>query len=213
MTKQLIIKSLAILLLIALFIYKNKPRTADNNKQELIENTYNQRYIILENTNLDYVVKMIQQYGEIIEDTTNQIEYNFKIGTINNWFIIEIDSLLDNYEYYNLPDWFYGFDANNNAPSFAIGYFKGNEIENKSYLFFTDLEKTACDAAVGVFSTNENFSIYLPEAYKDSSLEINNDTSLIFFNIINELRNNNLDISKIIEIEFEKYIIKMNKSS
>ena len=211
--KQLIIKSLAILLLVCIFVCRDKPSTSISNKKKLLENVLNQNYIMLENTNSDYILKMIAQYGGIYGDTTNQVEYSFEIGRLNKWYVIKVDSSLSNYEFYNLQTWFYGYEERADSPTFTIGYHRGNEIENKSYLFFTDRKKTACDVAVGVFSTNENFSIYLPEAYKENCLKINEDTAFIFSEIISELRDNGLGVDKIENLDFEKYRIKFNKSS
>lgn len=211
--KQLIIRSLGILLVVYVFVYRNTPSKETDSKKEHTTSTCNQKYLILENTSLDYILKMIKQYGGLLGDTTNQAEYNFKIGQINQWFVIESDSSLGSYEYYNLQSWFYGFEENTETPSFTMGFYKGNKTDNKSYFFYTDLEKTASDVAVGVYSTNENFTIYLPEGYEEHALKINKEKALNFSEIKNELKNNGLDIAKLKEIEFKNYKIKINKSS
>jgi hypothetical protein len=53
-------------------------KLAVDNKPELIKNTKTQKSLILENTNLDYVLKIIKEYGEILGNTTlNKVTYIF----------------------------------------------------------------------------------------------------------------------------------------
>ena len=214
--KNLIIRSLAVLLIVYVFVYKEKPFNNSNDQKlqvKLSERTCNQRYLILENTDLDYTLRMIEEYGKILGDSVNRVEYRFDVGIINQWLVIAVDSALDNYEYYNLQSWFYGFEKNDNTPTFTMGLLLGDEIETKSYLFYTDLKRTASDAVIGTYSTDENFTIYLPEAYEKDAIKTNNGNSINFYEIISELKDRGFDIAKIEDIRYKEYVIKMNKSS
>lgn len=216
--KYLIILGIIIIVLFAIFIQninskKNNTHIIDseNHLESLIKikDSDYERYIFVQNTTEDYLIRMIEEFGEL--DMSNEfLISSFRIAKSEDWHIIKVDTILDFYHYHNLVGWLNGYEENINTPSLSIGYAKNISDKQNDYIFYLDPNVIEGDTEIGVFRNGNSFSIYLPEAYMENgNIKISNNQKLSINKIINTLSEEKFDISKIDLLEYIKYKIKI----
>lgn len=181
------------------------------NKDSII-NIYSKdyvRYIFTKNTTENYILKMIEEYGELNGEEDAKL-YDFGISTYGDWKIIQVDKNLSFYAYHNLVGWFFGYEENPEIPEFSIGFAKNIENVNYDYIFHLDPENERGDTGIGVFDNGKSFFIYLPDAYEENgNLTVTDKIKLSKTEKIEFISNEGLEISKINDLNFSIHKIKM----
>ncbi len=171
---------------------------------KIISKQYN-RYILLNNTTDNYIVKGIKEHLELSGDNDAFKDYVFEMAKRGDWFVIKISQSDSFYVYHNLVGWLTGYEETEAIPEHTIGFSVNITDSQKDYLFFLDPHNFNGDTQIGAFRNGEAFAIYLPEAYEEhGNLTIKKGIELSFEEKVNDISNLGLDVSDIESLEFEE---------
>jgi hypothetical protein len=169
---------------------------------EIKSNQYN-RFILTKNTTKSYLIKGINDYGELSGNKEYEI-YNFGVAEYGDWKIIKVDQSISFYIFHNLAGWLTGYEDSSDIPDLTFGFSKSKKDSSEDYLFFLDPHNEYGDTQVGAFRYGKSFAIYLPEAYEEyGNLTIKKGIKVSMNERINYISEQGFNI---LEIESLKYI-------
>ena len=125
-----------------------------------------QKYILVENTTLQYLEDKIIDYATICGG--KKVPYKFELVSIkdSHWNVVHCPEKMDFYNYHNLMSWIWGLPEDVNPPSKSICVAQHKNDERLSYYGIMDKHRYGDARLVGRFQNGESFSIYLPDAFK-----------------------------------------------
>ncbi len=132
---------------------------------EIKSNQYD-RFILTKNTTESYLIKGINDYGELSGNKEYEIS-NFGIAEHGDWKIIKVDQSISFYIFHNLAVWLTDYEDSSDIPELTFGFSKSKMDSSEDYLFFLAPHNEYGDTQVGAFRNGKPFAIYLPEAYEE----------------------------------------------
>lgn len=175
---------------------------------EIKSNQYD-RFILTKNTTKSYLIKGINDYGELSGNKEYEI-YNFGIAEHGDWKIIKIDHFISFYVYHNLAGWLTSYEDSSDIPELTFGFSKSKMDSTEDYIFFLDPYNSNGDTQVGAFRYGESFAIYLPEAYEEhGNLTIKKGIKVSLKERMNYILEQGFNISEINSLNYIEHKIKM----
>lgn len=168
-----------------------------------IQNKEYKRFILIQKSSFHYLKEMMKEFGEISGGNNYKI-YEFLIAVSEDWFVIKVDENLSFWSYHNLIGWFLGNEFNNATARFSIGYSQHKNDLNKDYVCF--LKNIDEDELIGTFKNNKSFFINLPNAFNETgNLTLTQKIKVDMEEIMKNILENGLDITKIEDLEYNKF--------
>ena len=173
------------------------------------------KYILIRSTTEEYMLKHINDYGDLFGG--EKILYEFKYYTItkcNNmeWIIIKCPNDFPFYNFHNLTAWFDGIQKEDHRPDFIAGIAYQNTDVLDNYYTMLDEENPYGDTFIGVFDDGKKFSIALPDAYIEGGnirIGYNNMKIIGVSNYLESLELNNEDLRQIDNKECKTVSVEM----
>ncbi|MEL6557014.1 MAG: hypothetical protein AAFQ94_02450 [Bacteroidota bacterium] len=168
------------------------------------------RYIAIKNTSFEYLFAMIEDLGGVSGDDYLQ-DFEFSYKALNkDWKLIKVDDKLDFFTFHNLIGWFYGYEDSKQAPEVVVGFAEHHTESSKNYFCFLDSTNLSRDTIVGAFDNEENFFIFLPDAFEEGGNLTVTDSFRIDVEAEKKYYAENGLIVSEFEIDLSKKLIKMN---
>lgn len=175
---------------------------------EIKSNEYD-RFILTKNTTENYLIKGINDYGELSGNKEYKI-YNFGITEHGDWKVIKLDQSISFYIFHNLAGWLTGYENSSDIPELTFGFSKSKMDSSQDYLFFLDPHNEHEDTQVGAFRNGKSFAIYLPEAYAEhGNLTIKKGIKVSLNERMNYISEQGFNISEIESLNFIEHNIKI----
>lgn len=165
------------------------------------------RYLLAKHTTAEYLLRMIREQGELPGTTETEL-HRFRMATLGDWFILEVDSTLSFYNYHNLSTWFYGYEEDPDIPELSLGYVTHRTDQQKDFIFYTDPGNPNGDTQIGSFRDNQFFFVRLPDAFLPyGNLTILTDYESNWEEIMAFVQEEELDLGRIESLTWEEYEI------
>lgn len=194
-----------------LFI-QNTEKSGYDGKIKSVKTWEYEKYIFAHNTNREYITSMIKEYGTLTGDSTRFDWRDFGFARYDNWTIVKLPEKLQFYYFHNLANWFYGYEKKSQLPDFTLGIAIHKTIVSETYYFYQDPNNLERDTQIGVMNNGKSFFVYLPESYYAfGNLKISPDVNLSKTDLLNFMRENDINIDTLKYIDYELDSVKINK--